>query len=161
MFWKRWPAIDRLEDAWRQCLTSGRGMDTVLRRNHSARDVSGWPVACLNLFRACLLELRGSRRLPAQTAAALKLCVGEGFTGRSLTRELFITGYVAGSTRGSATTLLAYMLTQCEKRPFEVREVQAFLRSAARLKATFVVYGDSRLRARDAWRAVLNFSERL
>lgn len=115
VFWKKWPAIDRLEDVWRQSLTAGRGMDT--------------------------------------TSVALKLCVGEQFTSRSLGKELFIAGYVNGSTRGAAVTLLTYMLTQCKRRPFDLPEVQAFLLSASRLKATFVVYKNSKLRARDAWRA--------
>ena len=84
---------------------------------------------------------------------ALKLCVGEAFTDRPLNRELFVAGYVNGSTRGAAAVLLTYMLTQCSKRAFDVPQVRAFLLSASRLKATFVVYSDGRLRARVAWRA--------
>ena len=29
VFWKRWPAIDRLRDVWRGCLLCGRGLDTA------------------------------------------------------------------------------------------------------------------------------------
>jgi hypothetical protein len=83
----------------------------------------------------------------------LKLCISESFTGKQLGKEMFIAGYVNGSTRGSAAVLLAYMLTQCVKTPWHLEEVRKFMESAARIKATFVVYRDARTRAIDAWRA--------
>lgn len=83
----------------------------------------------------------------------MKLVVSPGYLDKDLTKELFIAGYVAGSTRGSAATLLVFMLTQLPLSPWEVPEVQAFMMSVARLKVTFVVYLDGQSRAVDAWRA--------
>ena len=88
-----------------------------------------------------------------QTSAALKLVVSPNYLDKDLTRELFVAGYVAGSTRGSAATVMAFMLTQLPLEPWDVPEVQAFMLSVARLKVTFVVYQDGQSRAIDAWRA--------
>jgi hypothetical protein len=84
----------------------------------------------------------------------LKLAVSPSFVNKNLSKELFIAGYVSGSTRGSAATLLCYMLTQMRLAPWEVPEVKSFMMSVARLKATFVVYEDGQQRAIDAWRAL-------
>ena len=74
-----------------------------------------------------------------QTSAALKLVVSPNYLDKDLTRELFVAGYVAGSTRGSAATVLAFMLTQLPLEPWDVPEVRAFMLSVARLKVTFEV----------------------
>ena len=95
-----------------------------------------------------------------QTAAGLKLVVSPNYLDKDLMREVFIAGYVAGSTRGSAATLLAFMLTQLRLEPWDVPEVQAFMLSVARLKVTFVVYQDGQSRAIDAWRALDTLSSR-
>jgi len=74
-----------------------------------------------------------------QTSAALKLVVSPNYLDKDLMRELFVAGYVAGSTRGSAATVMAFMLTQLPLEPWDVLEVRAFMLSVARLKVTFEV----------------------
>ena len=143
VFWKKFPALDRLRETWVSTL-GGRGLDTASCQNKE----------CCHATHSCLQIWAASLALAfCQTSVGLKLCISANYTNRNLGREMFIAGYVNGSTRGTGAMLLAYMLTQCVKSPWHLPEVRKFMESVARIKATFVVYCDARSRAIDAWRA--------
>jgi hypothetical protein len=143
VFWKKFPALDRLRETWVSTL-GGRGLDTASCQNKE----------CCHATHSCFQIWAASLALAfCQTSVGLKLCISSNYTNRNLGREMFIAGYVNGSTRGTGAMLLAYMLTQCVKSPWHLPEVRKFMESVARIKATFVVYCDARSRAIDAWRA--------
>ena len=143
VFWKKFPALDRLRETWVSTL-GGRGLDTASCQNKE----------CCHATHSCFQNCAASLALAfCQTSVGLKLCISANYTNRNLGREMFIAGYVNGSTRGTGAMLLAYMLTQCVKSPWHLPEVRKFMESVARIKVTFVVYCDARSRAIDAWRA--------
>lgn len=95
-----------------------------------------------------------------QTARSLKLAIPEEFIGKDLSKALMYTGYAAGSTLGSSSTLLAWMLTQVQRfTPWGHPKVQAWLYSVARIRAVFVVYSSGFSRVMDSWgsRAYLTY----
>ena len=140
---EKFPAVDRLRETWVSTL-GGRGLDTASCQNKE----------CCHATHSCLQIWAASLALAfCQTSVGLQLCISANYTNRNLGREMFIAGYVNGSTRGTGAMLLAYMLTQCVKSPWHLPEVRKFMESVARIKVTFVVYCDARSRAIDAWRA--------
>ena len=75
-----------------------------------------------------------------------------GFTNGALAKQIMFAGYTSGSTLGAGSLLLAIMLTRCKASPWQLPEVVVFLRSIARIKATFVIHASPEARAADAWR---------
>ena len=94
------------------------------------------------------------------TSRSIKVCVSRGMCekeGKALFGEMLFAGYVSGSTLGTGSLLLLWMLIQIEQKygtPWHVPQVMAFLRSIARIKCTFAVYTDTMQRATDAWRSL-------
>ncbi len=123
-----------------------------------------WPVMwkkdpCVKRLREVWLRALTSGRGLDTTSRSLKACIsGEmcKVKGRELSNEMLFAGYVSGSTLGSASLCLAWMLMEISQRssPWQIPEVQAFVRSISRIKAVFVVYDSPVDRAADAWRTL-------
>jgi len=80
------------------------------------------------------------------------LAIPDEFIGKDLSKALMYTGYASGSTLGSSSTLLAWMLTQVKRfTPWGHPKVQAWLNSVARIRAVFVVYSNGFSRVMDSW----------
>ena len=92
------------------------------------------------------------------TSRSLKLCVAHSeCEGTNLWSKLMFAGYTNGSTLGLGSFILLWMLAKIDAdgqaRPWQLPEVQNFMRSIARVKATFLVYDNPDMRRDDAWRA--------
>ena len=92
------------------------------------------------------------------TSRSLKLCVAHSeCEGTGLWSRLMFAGYTNGSTLGLGSFILLWMLAKLDAdghaRPWQLPEVQNFMRSIARVKATFLVYDNPDMRRDDAWRA--------
>ena len=138
-----------------ECHLLNLGLDTVKALDWPVFPKGPPPVARLfTVWQRCLTSGRGLDL----TDRSLKLCVAssECDQQQGIFGKMMFAGYTNGSTLGLGSYILLWMLAKIETEgacPWQLPEVAGFLRSIARIKATFLVYKGPEDRRNDAWRA--------